>query len=57
MYLGVEVIVFGILTRLPAKDATKCKSVYKDQCALLSTQAFEREHCSRSLLPSNQKTL
>ncbi|MFS8018764.1 putative F-box-like domain superfamily protein [Helianthus anomalus] len=54
---GVEVIVFRILTRLPAKDATKCKSVCMEWCALLSTQPFEREHCSRSLLPSNQKTL
>ncbi|KAM0056333.1 putative F-box-like domain superfamily protein [Helianthus debilis subsp. tardiflorus] len=55
--IGVEVIVFGILTRLPAKDATKCKSVCMEWCALLSMQPFEREHSSRSLLPSNQKTL
>ncbi|KAF5765508.1 putative F-box associated interaction domain, F-box-like domain superfamily [Helianthus annuus] len=57
MTLGVEVIGFGILTRLPAKDATRCKSVYKEWCALLSTQPFKREHCSRLLLPPNQKTL
>ncbi|KAJ0591663.1 putative F-box associated interaction domain, F-box-like domain superfamily [Helianthus annuus] len=57
MSLGVEVIVFGILTRLPAKQATRCKIVCKDWCALLSTRAFETSHCSRSLLPCNQKTL
>ncbi|MFS7995086.1 putative F-box associated interaction domain, F-box-like domain superfamily [Helianthus anomalus] len=57
MSLGVEVIVFGILTCLPAKQATRCKIVCKDWCALLSTRAFETAHCSRSLFPSNQKTL
>ncbi|KAI3820097.1 hypothetical protein L1987_13955 [Smallanthus sonchifolius] len=52
-----EVIVFEILTRIPAKDVGCSKSVCKEWYALLSTQDFERAHSSRSSIPANQKTL
>ncbi|MFS7993444.1 putative F-box associated interaction domain, F-box-like domain superfamily [Helianthus anomalus] len=55
--LGVEIVVFGILTRLPAKEACKCKSVCKEWCTMLSTHGFEKDHCSRSSIACNQKTL
>ncbi|GKA15767.1 F-box domain containing protein [Tanacetum coccineum] len=50
-------ILFGILTRVPPKAVGRFKSVCKTWYALLSGNAFVREHCSRSAIPSNQKVL
>ncbi|MFS7924928.1 putative F-box domain-containing protein [Helianthus anomalus] len=55
--LPVEVIIFGILTRVPAKTAARSKSVCKEWRSLISTRNFEKAPCSRSLIPSNQRTL
>ncbi|MFS7907568.1 putative F-box domain-containing protein [Helianthus anomalus] len=55
--LPIHTIVFEILTRLPAKDVGRSKSVCKQWYALLSTQDFVRIHCSRSLVSSNQRVL
>ncbi|MFS7936021.1 putative F-box-like domain superfamily protein [Helianthus anomalus] len=55
--LPVEVIIFGILKRVPAKIAARSKSVCKEWRSLISTRNFEKAHCSRSLIPSNQRTL
>ncbi|KAJ0526567.1 putative F-box associated interaction domain, F-box-like domain superfamily [Helianthus annuus] len=55
--LCAEVIVFQILTRVPAKDVGRSKTVCKEWCALLSTRYFERVHSSRSLVAANQKVL
>ncbi|KAF5810818.1 putative F-box domain-containing protein [Helianthus annuus] len=55
--LPVHTIVFEILTRVPAKDVGRSKSVCKQWYALLSTQDFVRIHCSRSLVSSNQRVL
>ncbi|KAJ0796016.1 putative F-box domain-containing protein [Helianthus annuus] len=55
--LPVHTIVFEILTRVPAKDVGRSKSVCKQWYALLSTQDFVRMHCSRSLVSSNQRVL
>ncbi|GKB61366.1 F-box domain containing protein [Tanacetum coccineum] len=50
-------ILFGILTRVPPKAVGRFKSVCKTWYALLSGNAFVREHCSSSAIPSNQKVL
>ncbi|MFS7900090.1 putative F-box domain-containing protein [Helianthus anomalus] len=55
--LPVHTIVFEILTRVPAKDVGRSKSVCKQWYTLLSTQDFVRIHCSRSLVSSNQRVL
>ncbi|MFS7896303.1 putative F-box-like domain superfamily protein [Helianthus anomalus] len=55
--LPTDVIISDILTRVPAKTAARSKSVCKEWCALLSTRDFEKAHCSRTLTPSNQRTL
>ncbi|PWA46940.1 F-box domain-containing protein [Artemisia annua] len=55
--LSTEMILFGILTRVPPKAVGRFKSVCKTWNALLSGNAFVREHCSRSAIPSNQKVL
>ncbi|MFS7969340.1 putative F-box domain, galactose oxidase/kelch, beta-propeller, F-box associated interaction [Helianthus anomalus] len=55
--LPIHTIVFEILTRLPAKDVGRSKSVCKQWYAFLSTQDFVRIHCSRSLVSSNQRVL
>ncbi|MFS7946738.1 putative F-box domain-containing protein [Helianthus anomalus] len=55
--LPTHTIVFEILTRLPAKDVGRSKSVCKQWYALLSTQDFVRIHCSRSVVSSNQRVL
>ncbi|KAI3786487.1 hypothetical protein L1987_40205 [Smallanthus sonchifolius] len=43
--------------RLMPKDVVKCKSVCREWRVMLSTQEFERAHCSRSSVPSSQRTL
>ncbi|KAF5765505.1 putative F-box domain-containing protein [Helianthus annuus] len=53
--LPTDVIISDILTRVPAKTAARSKSVCKEWRALLSTRDFEKAHCSRTLIPSNQK--
>ncbi|KAJ0682158.1 putative F-box domain, galactose oxidase/kelch, beta-propeller, F-box associated interaction [Helianthus annuus] len=55
--LPTHTIVFEILTRLPAKDVGRSKSVCKQWYALLSTQDFVKIHCSRSVVSSNQRVL
>ncbi|PWA80927.1 F-box domain-containing protein [Artemisia annua] len=55
--LSTEFIAFGILTRVPPKAVGRCRCVCKTWNALLSGNAFVREHCSRSAIPSNQKVL
>ncbi|PWA97725.1 F-box domain-containing protein [Artemisia annua] len=55
--LSTEMIVFWILTRVPPKAVGRFKSVCKTWNSLLSGNAFLREHCSRSAIPSNQKVL
>ncbi|KAM0006703.1 putative F-box domain, galactose oxidase/kelch, beta-propeller, F-box associated interaction [Helianthus debilis subsp. tardiflorus] len=55
--LPTDVIISDILTRVPAKTAARSKSVCKEWRALLSTRDFEKAHCSRTLTPSNQRTL
>ncbi|KAM0043758.1 putative F-box-like domain superfamily protein [Helianthus debilis subsp. tardiflorus] len=55
--LPLKVIIFGILTRVPAKTAARSKSVCKEWCALLSTRNFEKAHYSCSSILSNQRTL
>ena len=55
--LSPEFIVFGILTRVPPKGVGHCRCVCKGWNELLSGNAFVREHCSRSAIPSNQKVL
>ncbi|KAI3796588.1 hypothetical protein L1987_39266 [Smallanthus sonchifolius] len=56
-YLAVELIIFGILAWLTPKDVVRCKSVCREWGAMLSTQEFERAHCSRSSFRSSQRTL
>ncbi|KAJ0522281.1 putative F-box-like domain superfamily protein [Helianthus annuus] len=55
--LPVDTFMFEILTRVPAKDVGRSKSVFKQWYALLSTQDFVRVHCSHSLISSNQRVL
>uniref|UniRef100_A0A251V3S4 Putative F-box domain-containing protein n=1 Tax=Helianthus annuus TaxID=4232 RepID=A0A251V3S4_HELAN len=55
--IPADVIVYGILTRVPAKTAVQSKTVCKQWCALLSTRDFERAHSSQSSVPNNQRTL
>ena len=55
--LSDEIILFGILTRVPAKAVGRFKTVCKAWNASLSGNAFVKEHCSRSAIPSNQKVL
>ncbi|PWA72398.1 F-box domain-containing protein [Artemisia annua] len=55
--LSTEFIAFGILTRVPPKAVGRCRCVCKAWNALLSGNAFVREHCSRSAISSNQKVL
>ena len=55
--LSNEFIAFGILTRVPPKVIGRFRSVCKTWNELLSGNAFVREHCSRSAIPSNQKFL
>jgi hypothetical protein len=55
--LSFEIIVFEILTRVPAKVVGRSRSVCKEWYRLLSTQDFAKRHCSRSYNSSNQKTL
>ena len=55
--LSDEIILFGILTRVPPKAVGRFKSVCKAWNASLSGNAFVRDHCSRSAIPSNQKVL
>ncbi|KAI3725246.1 hypothetical protein L1987_65027 [Smallanthus sonchifolius] len=57
VHLSVEIIVFEILTRVPAKVVGRFKSISKEWYALLSTQDFARVHCSHSLISSNQRML
>ena len=52
-----EIIFFGILTRVPPKAVGRFKSVSKTWNTVLSGNAFVKEHCSRSAIPSNQKVL
>lgn len=55
--LSDELIVFEILTRVPAKVVGRSKSVCKKWYALMLTQHFVKIHCSRSLISSNQRAL
>ncbi|MFS8018763.1 putative F-box-like domain superfamily protein [Helianthus anomalus] len=55
--LLADVIISDILTRVPVKTVARSKSVCKEWHALLSTRDFEKAHCSRTLIPSNQRTL
>ena len=55
--LSNEFIAFGILTRVPPKVIGRFRSVCKTWNELLSGNAFVREHCSRSAIPSNQRVL
>ena len=55
--LDTEIILFGILTRVPPKAVGRFKSVCKSWNSLLSGNAFVKQHCSRSAVPSNQKVL
>ncbi|KAK9071852.1 hypothetical protein SSX86_008282 [Deinandra increscens subsp. villosa] len=55
--ISVEIIVFEIFTRVPAKVVGRCKSVCKTWYSLLSTKDFAKIHCSRSLISSNQRIL
>ncbi|KAK9073844.1 hypothetical protein SSX86_006438 [Deinandra increscens subsp. villosa] len=55
--ISIEIIVFEILTRVPAKVVGRCKSVCKTWCSLLSTQDFAKLHCSRAFVSTNQRIL
>ncbi|KAL8210968.1 hypothetical protein R6Q57_005405 [Mikania cordata] len=52
-----ELIVFEILTRVPARTVGCSKCVSKKWKALLLTPQFVKIHCSRSLSASNQRVV
>ncbi|KAL8232200.1 hypothetical protein R6Q57_001978 [Mikania cordata] len=57
LHLSDELIIFEILTRVPARAVGRSKIVCKKWHALLLTQHFVKMHCSRSLIASNQRAI
>ncbi|KAL8252179.1 hypothetical protein R6Q59_035872, partial [Mikania micrantha] len=57
VHLSDELIVFEILTRVPARTVGRSKCVCKKWMVLLLTQQFVKLHCSRSSIASNQRAL
>jgi F-box interacting protein len=55
--LSIEIIVYEILTWLPAKIAGRCKSVCKEWYKLITEDTFVKKHLCRSFIFSNQKIL
>ncbi|KAL8231627.1 hypothetical protein R6Q57_001405 [Mikania cordata] len=57
VHISYELIVFEILTRVPARTVGRPKCVSKKWKALLLTPQFVKIHCSRSLIASNQRVV
>ncbi|KAL8200079.1 hypothetical protein R6Q57_011418 [Mikania cordata] len=57
VHISDELIVFEILTRVPARTVARSKCVSKKWKALLLTSQFVKIHCSRSLSASDQKVV
>ncbi|KAL8224369.1 hypothetical protein R6Q57_019844 [Mikania cordata] len=57
VHISDELIVFEILTRVPARTVGRSKCVSKKWKALLLTPQFVKIHCSRSLSASNQRVV
>ncbi|KAL8223136.1 hypothetical protein R6Q57_020535 [Mikania cordata] len=52
-----ELIIFEILTRVPARTVGRSNCVCKKWKALLLTPQFVKIHCSRSLIAANQRVV
>ncbi|KAL8209065.1 hypothetical protein R6Q57_008477, partial [Mikania cordata] len=57
VHLSDELIVFEILTRVPARTVGRSKYVCKKWMVVLLTQQFVKLHFSRLLIASNQRAL
>ncbi|KAL8214158.1 hypothetical protein R6Q57_003607 [Mikania cordata] len=57
VHISDELIIFEILTRVPARTVGRSNCVCKKWKALLLTPQFVKIHCSRSLIAANQRAV
>ncbi|KAL8188827.1 hypothetical protein R6Q57_029582 [Mikania cordata] len=57
VHISDELIIFEILTRVPARIVGRSNCVCKKWKALLLTPQFIKIHCSRSLIAANQRVV